>query len=732
MWSMKTISSGWILPLTLSAVFLSVGCAKSGYTEHDPDFDLNLDILHFIAQPGEIVESQKVQLLEAHGLNHPWRVQAEQPWVAVEPHRGEGPGQVVVSVRTASLAPGLHRSELRFVPEFSEAGQGEAVLVVGLEILDAGWLALQGPFGADVRAAGWDPSNPDRILVGTEHNHLFVSNDRGNNFSRLNFEAIGTDCSPYISDIQIRSSGRAYMTVYQGDDSLGGVYRSNDRGSTWAPTSLLNLKIASMAVLDDEHLLVHGDGVWSSEDGGESWHAFVAPSPTSFVVPHPNNAGQAILGGEVGSLYVTDGSNLIATINTGLEQAIHGFAALDNGTWLVRQQCDNGHTPVLLRSMDEGASWQTCAGAGIPERTYSNPYPMFAAASDLFVANGELYCSRDGGESFAHVEEAFTNLTNLGWIRGGKAHPEGILAFHDNAGLLWLDAEQNRLEALPLMDHQVIDVTWHALSESLFGITTPGGVFWMDASSNFYGRGGTGLSGNSWHSFSVDPRSSLVLLAGGHSTGLYRSIDGGLNWLQHPVGTHALGYVYDIERAADNPDIIWIAGGYNGVWVSENGGESFVRILELEDGRVTQVTPLSGRQALINLDGIQRIDMDTGALELLVDTTAPTLLTGAADGSIFYGHEYYNIHRSTDEGQSFVELPFGSGQTPGGIAVDPNDPDRIWLGYSTGLFESLSGGQTFEEVHAPFPVTSLSYDANSGILYVGTAGDGVYSYTPER
>ncbi|MBW2701054.1 MAG: hypothetical protein JRF33_09570 [Deltaproteobacteria bacterium] len=725
---MMKLPIGWILPLALIAIFLSVGCAKTGYAEHDPDFDLDLEVLHFTARSGEVVESQTVQLLEAHGLNHPWRVQAQHPWVLVEPRRGDGPGQVVVGVNTGSLAPGLHRSELRFVPDLSEAGQGEAVLVVELEISDAGWQALGAIFAGDVRAAGWDPINPDRLLVGTEHNHLFLSSDGGASFVPVNLDVLGTDCNPYISDIHMLASGRVYLSVYQSSDSLGGVYRSDDRGTTWAPSSLVNLKIGSLMVFDDEHLLAAGDALWRSDDGGANWQELTAPGTTHFVAPHPSDPSQAVIGGDAGALYLTDGT-VFTTLDTGLTEAVQDFAVLDDGTWLVRESVVTDHRAILKRSTNAGLGWQDCLGTALPERLSGYPYQMFAAGSDLFIASKEIYRSRDAGDTFHLVGEDFEKLTAVDKYFGGLAHPSGTLFFHEASGLLRLDPSTNHLMQLPLMDFAVRSISWHALSGRLQGVTSTGGVFSMDAQGSTLGLGGSGLSTTTFRSFSADPRSSLVMLAGADGSGLYRSTDGGQNWLHDPLGTEDLSYVRDIEWDHENPDIIWVAGNYQGLWVSEDGGLSFVHILE--DEYVTQVAPIGGRQALINWDGVQRISLDTGVVEPLLEAYTPDLLTRTVDGTIYYGDDSYNLHRSTDNGQTFSELPFGSGLHPRALVVDPTDPNRLWLGYDSGLFESRDAGQSFDEVNAPFPVESLTYDPNGQQLFVGTVGGGVYRYLPE-
>ncbi len=341
-----------------------------------------------------------------------------------------------------------------------------------------------------------------------------------------------------------------------------------------------------------------------------------------------------------------------------------------------------------------------------------------------------MYRSTDAGERFFLVGEDFEKLTGRARFWGGLAHPAGTLLLHESSGLLRIDPNTDLIEPLHLMDFTVRSLSLHPVSGRLHGVTSTGGVFSMDRQGSTLGHGGTGLTTTTFLTLSVDPRSSLILLAGSDGSGLYRSLDGGLNWLRDPVGTLELDYVRDLSRPQDDPNIIWVAGNYGGLWVSDDGGESFNRILP--DEQVTQVVAMSGRKALINLDGIRRIDLDTGIVELVAEIEySPGLLTRTVDGSIYYGDYHYNLHRSTDNGQTFAELPFGSGQRPRALIVDPANPDRFWVGYDTGLFESRDAGQSFEEVNAPFPVESLVYDSDGRQLFVGMIGGGVYRYLPQ-
>ena len=280
-----------------------------------------------------------------------------------------------------------------------------------------------------------------------------------------------------------------------------------------------------------------------------------------------------------------------------------------------------------------------------------------------------------------------------------------------------------------MTDPGVRALRWDAASQRLRAVTSVGGPFAMDAQGHVEGLGGVGLDTSRFASFSDDPRSSQYMVLGSNGNGAYVTEDGGRSWTRTPIGTDDLSWTPDIQRAPDDPDVIWMAGSHQGLWASQDGGRSFNRILV--DEHVSRIAPIGGTQALINFDGVQRIDATVGSPELLADIWMPELLQRAEDGSIFYANESHTLHRSTDGGASFVELPFGSGQTPNDVAVDPNDPQRIWLAYDNTLFESSDGGQRFEDVFSPFPPVSLSYDADGDVLWVGTEGGGVYRYRPQ-
>src|SRR5207237_8298430 len=70
----------------------------------------------------------------------------------------------------------------------------------------------------------------------------------------------------------------------------------------------------------------------------------------------------------------------------------------------------------------------------------------------------------------------------------------------------------------------------------------------------------------------------------------------------------------------------------------------------------------------------------------------------------------FGLYRSDDAGRSFQQL---FDERLGGIAVDPDDPDVIYLGAfdtGNGLFKSLNGGHTGRSRRVPGNFSTLAID----------------------
>ncbi len=149
------------------------------------------------------------------------------------------------------------------------------VLLFAISSFASDW-QLIGPEGGNVRSLAYDPSNPNRILLGTSSGQLFISQDGGSSWAPFVHLGAGDD---YVFD-HIVFDPTNPATVYAAawglfDDNDGGVFRSDDGGRTWRELMGVHGKsIRALAMAPSDHnTLVIGalDGVFRSRDGGANW-----------------------------------------------------------------------------------------------------------------------------------------------------------------------------------------------------------------------------------------------------------------------------------------------------------------------------------------------------------------------------------------------------------------------------------------------------------------------------
>ena len=133
-----------------------------------------------------------------------------------------------------------------------------------------------GPDGGDVRSFATDPSDPDRMFLGTSSGRLYISVDGGNTWSR--FAQLGDSNDMVLDNIIIDAGNSRNMYVaawsVQSADS-GELFRSKDGGRSWEALAEMHGKsIRALAVApSDSKILVAGalDGVYRSRNTGDNW-----------------------------------------------------------------------------------------------------------------------------------------------------------------------------------------------------------------------------------------------------------------------------------------------------------------------------------------------------------------------------------------------------------------------------------------------------------------------------
>ena len=171
------------------------------------------------------------------------------------------------------------------------------------------------------------------------------------------------------------------------------------------------------------------------------------------------------------------------------------------------------------------------------------------------------------------------------------------------------------------------------------------------------------------------------------------SVFSDLHWRM--IGPHRGGRTVGGCGVPQEPNVFYIGVNNGGVWKTIDFGRTWKPIFDAEPtGSIGDVAVSPSDPNIVYVasgEGIQRPDLSVG------------------DG----------VYKSTDAGKTWTHLGLDAGQQMGGLAIDPRDPNRVFvavLGHpygpnpERGVYRSTDGGKTWEKV--------LYKDENTGAVQV--------------
>ncbi len=253
-----------------------------------------------------------------------------------------------------------------------------------------------------------------------------------------------------------------------------------------------------------------------------------------------------------------------------------------------------------------------------------------------------------------------------------------------------------------LMSGRIADIDLHPTDPNTWYISVGSGGVWKTANS-----------GTTWQpvfdkqsvysigALTIDPSNPSRVWVGtgedvggrhvGFGDGVYLSEDGGANWRN--MGLAESEHITQIIVHPENPDVVlvaaqgplWNAGGERGIYLSEDGGESWTQTLGDDEW--------------------------TGAASLIADPRDPNVLYAATwqhhrtVAAYMGGGPKSGIHKSTDGGRTWQELTQGlpkGNKGKIGLAISPLNPDTVYAAVELdlregGVFRSTDRGATWEK-----------------------------------
>jgi len=437
------------------------------------------------------------------------------------------------------------------------------------------------------------------------------------------------------------------------------------------------------------------------------------------------------------------GGRVVAVAGVAGDSATFYFGAVNGGIW---KTTDAGvvWTPIFDR--------QPVGSIGALVVAPSNPATIYAGTgesdirSSLSFGNG-VYKSVDAGRTWRHVGLEDTRhisriavdpqnadvvyVAALGHVYAPNEQ-RGVYKSTDG-GMHWTRVLDQGPEigvsdlAICSGNPQLLFAgTWHTWRppwSTYAPIDRPGGGLYrsQDAGKTWSRLSGTGLPEGDWGRVGVDVASDgkrVYALIQAKRAGLYRSDDGGNTWTlanDDPRLTSRAWYFNSITIDPHNPDVLYVPNV--SLYRSENGGKTISIVRGApggDDYHQIWIDPRNSSTMVLGTDQGTTISLDRGQswstwynqptaqiYHVITDNQFPYVVYGTQQDSGSAA-----VLSRTDHGQITPRDWFPAGPSESGyMALDPADPNIIYLGASYGGVARFNRRTGLSQDVTPWPVS---------------------------
>lgn len=606
-----------------------------------------------------------------------------------------------------------------------------------------------GRMSGRVRAMAIDPTNSNRLLLGTATGGVWLSSNAGQSWTPL------TDSQPSLAIGAVAIDPSNPNVFYAGTGEANGSYysagilKSTNSGASWSvlgasvfdrgaiaaiainPANSSNLVVCARSGKDQGSNNTVGDsvgGIYRSTDGGQNWTRIVGAQCKDFaVVPTDFNTMYFVatnVGADGGLYKSTDAGqswSRVAGAVTGddIERLAIGLSNQGTRVWLGGSK---GGQVVIQRSTDSGATWTTLATTDIPSSVEQASYELYCEsqcdydnavavnpfdANEAWLAGVGAFRTRDGGNTFTQY-----GANNAG---GGPLHVDHHLV---------------------LFDRRQQGVVYDANDGGIYR-SSDGGATWASI-------GGTLATIQSYH-VGLHPTNRNIIFTGNQDNGTTRCSDSNV-WQE--VGGGDGGYVA-VNHA--NPQIVYASTTELNLQKSSNGGESFAAPIEqvpraqgepaafiapfVMDPFNPEVLVAGTHRLWRTADGMQTWAAVSPALTRTEGATITQIAIARSDTSVIYTvASDGTVARGGAAGFFAIQRAPLPNRYATAVAVHPGDANTAYVAFSGfndstpatpgHVFRTSDGGASWTNVSANLPDTPVSALAINPTVpnevYIGT------------